>query len=86
VVHSWDEALKALTETDELMIIGGAELYRQFLPHVQRVYLTLVHAKVEGDSYFPELKSTEWRQVSCEDHPADEANQYPYSFMVWERI
>ncbi len=86
VVSSIDVAMESLKATDELMLIGGAELYRELLPRVQRIYLTVVHAQVEGDCYFPELNLTEWRQTSCEDHAADEENRYSYSFMVWERV
>nr|AIA14776.1 Dihydrofolate reductase [uncultured bacterium] len=86
VVHSLEAALKTLPETEEVMLIGGAELYRELFPKVQRIYMTLVHAEVEGDSYFPELKPSEWQQISCEDHEADQDNAYPYSFLVWERL
>ena len=86
VVHSVAAALKTLSENEELMVIGGAELYRELLPQVQRIYMTVVHAELEGDSYFPELKPAEWLQVSCEDHAADKENAYPYSFLVWERV
>lgn len=85
VVHSIDAVLKSLKATDELMLIGGAELYRELLPRVQRIYLTVVHAQVEGDRYFPELDLSEWRQVSREDHAAEGENAYAYSFTVWER-
>lgn len=86
VVHSIEAALQTLSESDELMLIGGAELYRELLPRVQRIYMTVVHAEIEGDSYFPELKPAEWRQVNSEDHPADKDNAYPYSFVIWERV
>jgi dihydrofolate reductase len=86
VVTSLEAALAALPATDaELMVIGGGELYRAFLPQFQRIYMTLVHTRVEGDSFFPELGAGEWRQVSCEAHPADGENQFGYSFVVWER-
>jgi len=85
-VHSLAEVFKTLLPTDELMLIGGAELYRELLPQVGRLYLTQVHADVKGDSYFPELNPAEWKELSREEHAADAENEYPYSFMVWERI
>ncbi len=85
VVFSLEEAVSGLKADEELMLIGGAELFREFLPRVQKVYLTLVRAELEGDSYFPELSAAEWREVSREDHGADAENEYDYSFTVWER-
>ncbi len=85
VVDSLSQALKILSPADELMIIGGAALYRELLPQIQRIYLTLVHARIEGDSYFPELNPSEWQELSREDHPADEKNAYSFSFVVLER-
>ena len=54
VVHSVDAALRAAEPHSEVMVIGGAELYRQVLPEVSTIYLTQVHADVEGDTVFPE--------------------------------
>jgi dihydrofolate reductase len=81
-------ALAAQTEvqnTAEAFVIGGGEIYRLALPQADRVYLTRVHITVEGDATFPALDPTEWRLVSSEDHPADDRNEHPYSFEVWER-
>lgn len=85
VIYSFEEVLKGLKEEDELMLIGGAQLFQALLPEIQKIYLTKVHAIVEGDSYFPELNPTEWQEIYCEDHPADHENEYAYSFSVWER-
>nr|AIA14652.1 Dihydrofolate reductase [uncultured bacterium]AIA15101.1 Dihydrofolate reductase [uncultured bacterium] len=84
-VRSLDEAL-ALGHDDEIFILGGASIYEQALPHTQRIYLTQVMAEIEGDTFFPELKSSEWHEVSREDHPADDKNLYAYSFRVLERV
>ncbi len=86
VVGSLDEALEAASGAPEVMIIGGAELYRQTLPRAQRLYLTRVHANVEGDARFPEVDSSQWREVAREDHGADGRNPYDYSFVILERI
>ena len=61
-------------------------LYREAAADVDRIYLTEVHAEVEGDTVFPGLAADTWREVSREDHPADENNNYDYSFTVLERI
>ncbi len=91
-VASLEEAL-ALAEdiavidgVDELMVIGGAEVYRAALPRAQRLYLTQVHAEMEGDARLPEVEWAQWREVSRESWPASESNPYPYSFVVFERV
>jgi dihydrofolate reductase len=88
VVHTIEEAI-ALCEqlsqengNDELMVIGGAEIYTQSLPHANRLYLTRVHADVDGDAWFPEFDENEWQEISAERHSASEQNPYDYSFTV----
>ena len=88
VVKSIDEAIeeaKAL-QKDEIFIIGGAEVYKQLLPHIECIYLTIVQEIFEGDAFFPELNLKEWTEISRESHEADDENDYDYSFIVMERI
>ena len=91
VVHSTGEALAlarsvALADgAEEVMVIGGARLYAELLPDVDRIYLTLIHADVEGDAHFPPLEPGRWRQLQCRDFPAEGANPYAYSVTVWQR-
>lgn len=68
VVHSLDEALAAAGDAPELMVIGGGEIYRLFLPLVQRMYLTFIYARFEGDTWFPEYNEAEWVDTAVEDH------------------
>lgn len=84
VFHSLEDALAAHTG-EELMVIGGAELYRQTLLLAQRLYVTEVDAQLEGDTHFPVLDPTQWRQVSAESHPADDRHAYAYTFKLLER-
>ncbi len=70
---------------DEIFGIGGGELYRLLLPLADRVLLTRVHAQVAGDAFFPELPAAEWREVSREEHPADEKHAYAFTFLDWRR-
>ncbi len=86
VVHSIDEALAVCEQVPEVMIMGGASLYQQTLPLADRVYLTRVHATVDGDTWFPDWHEADWALQSCEDHGADDNNEYDYSFMRYERI
>lgn len=88
VFHSLDAALAAHAAdaaSSELMVIGGAELYRQTLPLARRLYLTEVDASLEGDTYFPALDASAWRELSSEAHAADERHPYAYRFRVLER-
>ena len=70
----------------DLMVVGGAQLYRLMLPHCDTILRTEIQAEIEGDTFFPELSSDEWREVSREPHPADAHNQYAYDFVVLERV
>jgi dihydrofolate reductase len=84
-VHSVEEALLQTRTCDEVVAIGGAEIYRLLLPYARRIYLTHVHADVAGDSYFPAFDSTQWDDVECRSHPADERHAYPLTFVTLER-
>ena len=89
LAKSIDEALeitkKISPENSELMICGGAQVYKQFLPLADRLYLTYIHHTFEGDTFFPEFNMDDWQEVSREDHEPDEKNKYAYSFVVLER-
>jgi dihydrofolate reductase len=86
VVHSVQQALEAAASQDEVMVIGGAQLYRQTLQHADRLYLTLVKAEVDGDAVFPEIEAQQWRELHRESHRADEKNEYDYDFLTLERV
>jgi dihydrofolate reductase len=85
VVHGVEQALGTCAEADELMVIGGAEVYRLFLPLARRMHLTRVHAAVVGDTRFPNCDWNEWRKVERSTHPRDERNPYAMTFLVLER-
>jgi dihydrofolate reductase len=85
VVHSAAEALAVAGPVEEVIIGGGAQLYRLFLPQADRLYLTLIDAEFEGDSYFPRLEFDQWREISRETYPADEGNPHGYHFVILER-
>ena len=87
-VASLDEAL-ALAEAagdDEVMVGGGTRIFRAALPRADRVYLTRVHVRLEGDAWFPDLPPGEWQEISREEVPADERNEYATTFVVLERV
>lgn len=87
VAHGIDEAVEKAKESDakEIFIIGGGEIFKQTLPVVGRIYLTRVHTTVEGDTSYPELDISAWKLIQSDSFPADEKNNYPYTFEVWER-
>lgn len=85
VFHDLDAALAAHGD-GELMVIGGAELYRQVLPKATRLYLTEVDAAVEGDAWFPQFDRQQWRTVHEESHQPDERHAWPYRFLTLERV
>jgi dihydrofolate reductase len=72
----------------EVMVIGGAEIYRHALPLTNTIYLTQVHASVPGDVFFPALPAlleSQWRITHREDHVADERHAHAFSFVTLER-
>jgi dihydrofolate reductase len=85
VVHSVEEALAQAGSSDELVAVGGAQIYRLVLPFARRIYLTHVHADVPGDTTFPEFDSTQWADVEYSSHPADGEHAYPLTFVTLER-
>ena len=85
VKHSLADALRDIQDDPEVFIIGGAEIYRQAIGGADRIYLTLVHADISGDTFFPEFDVREWRETSRARHEADEKNPYAYSFVTYDR-
>lgn len=89
IVHSLDEAIRvaSISGDDEAFIAGGATIYGQAMHLADRMYLTRVHADIEGDTFFPEFNDvSEWRLTDSEHLEADEKNEYPFSFLTYERV
>jgi dihydrofolate reductase len=70
----------------ELMVIGGAEIYRLALPRARRIHLTRVHAEPWGDALFPELDPDEWKEISRREHLSDDRNPWDLTFLLLERV
>jgi len=87
VVSNLDEAMAAAADADakEAFIIGGGEIYKQTMPLVHRIYITRVHAILQGDTSFPDIDEKEWELLSQLDFKADEKHKYDYCFQVWQR-
>ncbi|MDP2741825.1 MAG: dihydrofolate reductase [bacterium] len=85
LAKSIDEVLEMVKNDQEVMICGGASIYKQFLPLANRLYLTYIHHKFEGDTYFPEFNIKDYNEIKRIDNKADEKNKYDYSFVVLEK-
>lgn len=85
VFTSIEEALEATQDYEETMIIGGMSLYKQSLPLADRLYMTLVHANIDGDAWFPEFDLQTWQETGRSDFSADEKNPYAYSFITLDK-
>ncbi len=84
--YSIDDALSKCSPDEEVFIIGGGSIYRQFMPIADRLYITHVHMKAPADVYFPEIDMTIWKIKEREDFPATDSNSIPYSYVIYERI
>jgi dihydrofolate reductase len=80
-----DEAIAAAGSVPEVMVVGGAGLYRDMLPMAGRMYLTIVAAVVEGDVFFPDWDPACWRETAREERHRDERNCFDLSFLILER-
>ena len=80
-----EEALGLAGDAPEVIVFGGAQVFRQFLAMADRIYLTQVDADVGGDTYF-DFNRTDWREVENVPHPADERHPYPFNFLTLDRI
>nr|AIA19052.1 Dihydrofolate reductase [uncultured bacterium] len=85
VAHSIETALAAVEYSDEVFVIGGAVLYQEMLPKIQRIYMTIVHHPFVGDAYFPETSPGDWYEADRAFYPADEKNNYDFSFLTLDR-
>ena len=86
VMHSLEEVLACLKEREEVIFMGGADIYAQVLERTDRIYLTEVHAEVTGDTRFPYFDRSAWKEISRQNFKADDRNELDYSFVVLERI
>ena len=92
IVSSLEQALQLaqdialIDDSQELMVIGGAAIYAAAIPVADRLYVTEVHAEVEGDAYLPNIDWGNWIESSRERHRAIAPNPYDYSFVVYDRV
>lgn len=85
ITHSLQNALELCKNDDEVFIIGGAEIFRQSLPILDKVYLTKINKSFEADTFFPEINSQQWKETEREDFEADEKTPFTYSFLTYQK-
>lgn len=83
---SIEAALEGQSHHEELMIIGGAQIFRAVLPIADRILMNWVDIEVEGDTYFPPIDPAIWQRISSEYIPADEKNPYAHERVKYERL
>lgn len=86
IAPTLDDALRLGPQDAEVFIAGGGDVFAQALPRADRLYLTVVHARVEGDTLFPEFSRDAWHLVGEEQHLADAVHPLPFSFRTYQRI
>jgi dihydrofolate reductase len=85
IADSPSAAIEKAGKVAEIMVVGGASIYRLMLPLAQRMYLTLVHGRFQGDAFFPSWDEREWIEIERQDRLADEKNPVDYSFVTLVR-
>ena len=85
IARTLEQALMLMDDSTEVFVIGGNEIYRLFLPHAQRIYLTVVEAVVAGDTRFPDFNETEWVQIEQQHQAADADDPFIVNYLVYQR-
>jgi dihydrofolate reductase len=85
MAYSIQEALGKCETRQENFVIGGASVYRQFMPYAQKLYITQVHKSFDADTFFPDIPESEWEIVEEEDITDDPQNDFAYSFLTYQR-
>jgi dihydrofolate reductase len=86
VVQSIEQAVEVAGVVEEIMVIGGSQIYAAFLPLADRIYLTRVHAEVEGDAFFPSIDESKWRDSASRIYEVDESNDYACTVSLLSRL
>ena len=85
-VYSIDEMVKCIQGEEEAFVLGGGMVYRQMMPLADKLYITHIHHSWEdADTFFPEIKESEWKLLNAERHFADEKNPYNYTWATYGR-
>lgn len=85
VAYSVEDVFDLCRNEKEIFIFGGEQIYNVFLPYVERMYITKIHHKFVGDTFFPEINFDQWKEISVKKGEKNEKNPYEYYFHVYER-
>lgn len=85
VVHSLEDAIRVAGHHEEVMVIGGASIFQQFLPYATRMYLTFIDEHFDGDTEFPKFDGHEWKELERQEYSPDEKNPYHYTFVTLQK-
>ena len=85
VVSSISEAIDLVRNEDKAYVIGGGQIYKQFMPFIDQIELTRVHGTFEADTFFPEIQPYDWELVFEEHHKKDERHNYDFTFETYRR-
>jgi len=86
IAHSVEEVYKLCENEEEIFIFGGEQIYKLFLEDTDKLYVTVIHHEFEGDTFFPEIDWTKWKEIFVEQGITDEKNPYEYYYHVFERL
>lgn len=83
--HSLEEALTMVADEEEVFVLGGVKVFEELLPRVQRLYLSIIHAHIDGDVYFPEVDLSKWQLIYSQFHATDTRHEYSFSMNQYVR-
>lgn len=83
--YSIEDAISKCDKNEEMFVIGGGSIYRQFIPVADRLYITHVHQKASADVWFPVIDMRKWKVIEKEECISEDDNRIPYSYVVYER-
>ena len=86
IAHSVEEVYQLCEGEEEIFIFGGEQIYKLFLEKTDKLYVTVIHHEFEGDTFFPEIDYSQWKEISKVQGITDEKNPYTYFYHVYERI
>ena len=86
VFSSIDTALAELSDAEEVIIMGGGQLYNEMLVKADKLYLTQIDANIDGDTFFPDWTQMQWEEVAREHHDADERHQFAFDFVTLQKV
>lgn len=85
MASSIEDAILKMDSRNENFVIGGGSVYEQFMPFVQKLYITKVHQSFEGDTFFPAFENSQWELTYSEFHSADEKHAHSFTFQIFEK-